>query len=154
MADDKYSFSKVPEEHYYEFYSNGPKGIIKKVVRYSLIQEGPYKVFNLGFGDWDNELQDVNDRINNNNHDRQKVLATVADTVIDFLDRHPYAVIFAEGSTESRTRLYQMNILTYWKEIQQASYIVQGYLNGQWQAFEKGVNFKAFIIRKNLINFV
>lgn len=149
MADEKYSFSKVPEEHYYEFYSNGPKGVIKKVVRYSLIQEHPYKVFNLGFGDWDKERQDVDDQINTNNDDRQKVLATVAETVVDFLVVYPHAVIFAEGSTASRTRLYQMNILSYWKEIKQGSYIVQGYVNGSWQPFEKGINFEAFIIRKN-----
>ncbi|MGK6353507.1 DUF6934 family protein [Parapedobacter sp. DT-150] len=52
------------------------------------------------------------------------------------------------SSTAARTRLYQMNILAYWKEITEASYVVQGYLNGDWQPFEKGINFEAFIIRK------
>jgi len=85
MADDKYSYYRVPEEYYYEFYSEGPKGIIKKVVRYSLIEEFPYKIYNLGFGDWIEERQDVDDLINTNNQDRQKVLGTVADTVVDFL---------------------------------------------------------------------
>lgn len=148
MADDRYTCLKVPEEHYYEFYSEGPKGIVKKVVRYSLVQEHPYKIYNLGFGDWNEKDQEVDDRINTNNEDRQKVLATVADTVIDFLNNHPHAAVFAQGSTASRTRLYQMNILVYWEKITGASYFVQGYLNGEWQSFEKGINFDAFIIRK------
>lgn len=58
--------------------------------------------------------------MNTNNEDRQKVLATVADTVVDFLNNHRQAAIFAKGSTASRTRLYQMNILAYWKEITEA----------------------------------
>lgn len=148
MADDKYSYNRVPEEYYYEFYSKGPKGTIKKVVRYSLIEEYPYKIYNLGFGDWIEEKQDVDDLINTNNQDSQKVLGTVADTVIDFLTNHPNAAVFASGSTASRTRLYQMNILSYWKEISEASYFIQGYVGGEWKPFQKGTNFEAFIIRK------
>lgn len=148
MADDKYNYSRVPEEYYYEFYSEGPKGKIKKVVRYSLIQMSPHKVYNLGFGDLDEDTQEVNDRINTNNADRQKVLATVADTVMDFLNNHPKATIFAQGSTAARTRLYQINILTYWKEITEARCVIQGYVNEEWRPFEKGINFDAFIIRK------
>lgn len=148
MAEDKYSYYRVPEEYYYEFYSAGPKGDIKKVVRYNLIQTAPHKIYNLGFGDLDEDTQEVNDRINTNNDDRQKVLATVADTVMDFLKNHPNATIFAQGSTASRTRLYQINILTYWKEITEASCVIQGYVNGKWSPFEKGTNFDAFIIRK------
>ncbi|SEL97930.1 DUF6934 family protein [Parapedobacter koreensis] len=148
MADDRYTYLKVPEEHYYEFYSEGPKGVIKKIIRYSLIEERPYKIYNLGFGDWDEKHQDVDDLVNSNNDDRQKVLGTVADTVIDFLNNHPHAAVFAKGSTAARTRLYQMNILAYWEEITEAFYLVQGYLNEDWQPFEKGINFEAFIIRK------
>ena len=33
MKEEKYSFNKLPEEFYYEFFSEGPKGTIKKVVR-------------------------------------------------------------------------------------------------------------------------
>lgn len=106
MANDKYTYLKISEEFYYEFYSEGPKGTIKKIVRYSLIQDSPYRIYNLGFGDWDEKNQDVDDLINTNNNDHQKVLGVVADTVVDFLSNHPRVVIFAKGSTASRTRLY------------------------------------------------
>ena len=93
MAEDIYSFIKIPEEYYYEFYSEGPKGLIKKIVSYRLIQEMPIKLYDLGFGDWNNEIQDVDDKTNTNNQDRQKVLATVAETVLDFLENNPNACI-------------------------------------------------------------
>lgn len=55
MKEEKYSFNKLPEEFYYEFFSEGPKGTIKKVVRYRLIQEHPSRIYNIGFGDWNEE---------------------------------------------------------------------------------------------------
>lgn len=150
MADDKYLYRKVPEEYYYEFESEGPKRVIKKVVRYSLIEDSPHKIYNLGFGDWNEANQDIDDQVNTNDNDRQKVLGTIADTVIDFLKHNPNAAIFACGSTASRSRLYQMNILQYWTEITKAQYAIQGYFNDRWIPFEKGINFEAFIIRIKL----
>ena len=52
-----------------------------------------------------------------NNQDAERVLATVASTVIDFTDHYPDVIIYAEGSTDSRTRRYQMGINKYWSEI-------------------------------------
>ncbi len=150
MAEDRYPYLKIPEEYYYEFYSEGPNGVIKKIVRYSLIQETPFKIYNLGFGDWDEKENDVDDMVNTNNQDRQRVLATVADTVIDFLKHHREVSVFAKGSTKSRTRLYQMNITAFWNEIVYGSFIVNGYLNKEWLPFQKGINFEAFIIRKKI----
>lgn len=150
MEEDKYLYLKIPEEYYYEFYSEGPKGVVKKIVRYRLIQELPFKIYNLGFGDWDASQNEVDDRVNTNNQDSQKVLATVADTVLDFLKNHPEVSVFAQGSTKSRTRLYQMNIAAFYKEITDTSLAVQGYINETWQPFEVGINFDAFIIRRKL----
>lgn len=150
MAEDRYPYLKIPEEYYYEFYSEGPKGVIKKVVRYNLIQEIPFKIYNLGFGDWNEKENDVDDMVNTNNQDRQRVLATVANTVIDFLTHDPEVSVFAKGSTKSRTRLYQMNITAFWNEIVDGSFVVNGYLNEEWLPFQKGINFEAFIIRKKI----
>ena len=83
MEEQKYLYKRLPEAYYYEFFSEGPKGRVKKVVRYRLLEEFPKRIFNLGFGDWDDERGDVDDKIKTNNSDRQKVLATVADTVMD-----------------------------------------------------------------------
>ena len=56
----------------YEFYSEGPRGRIKKVVVY--IQIGP-GLFNLGFGDWNEESRTPDDANRSNNGDRDQVLA-------------------------------------------------------------------------------
>jgi hypothetical protein len=147
MDEDKYSFNRLPDEYYYDFFSEGPKGKIKKVVRYRLIEEHPNKVYNLGFGDWDESQEDVNDKIATNNRDKQKVLATVADTIIDFTTHHPDSLVFAQGSTSARTRLYQMGIASFWQEIN-SLFIVIAYRNNDWEPFEKGKNYEAFLIKR------
>src|SRR5690349_17933859 len=123
MNQERYTFIKVPEIYYYEFFSEGPKGKIKKVVRYRLIEDA-YPIYNLGFGDWDEDTNDINDMTTTNNHDHQKVLLTVADTIINFIQIHPKAYIFIQGSTPSRTRLYQMGISRLWIEIQERFNII------------------------------
>jgi hypothetical protein len=142
-----YSFAKIPEEFYYEFFSEGPKGNIKKVVRYRLIEGSAGNIYNLGFGDWNDETGDIDYHVNTNNADSQKVLITVADTVLDFIQHHPEAIIFIQGSTASRTRLYQMEISTFWENIHKL-FVIVGYVNDDWRPFEKGINYDAFLIIK------
>lgn len=139
----KYPSRSNASHETYEFLSFGPKGAIKKVVRYTEIQPG---VFNLGFGDWSEAEQKVKDNIRTNNGDRDKVLATVASTVVDFMRHHPDAILFAQGETAAKTRLYQMGINANWIEINQL-FEVEGFADGNWEAFEEGKNYKAFALR-------
>ena len=141
-----YPFVRRPESYYYEFYSEGPNGRIKKVVEYFRLEEWEAEVFNLAFGDWDEENNRINDLSISNNADREKVLATVAATVTDFMVNNPDAIIIASGSTASRTRLYQMGITKILDEIDQA-FEIQGYTNNSWKPFLKGVNYSAFLLK-------
>lgn len=50
----------------YEFYSEGPKGKVKKIVRYQKISEKPI-VYNLAFGDEDEVTGRINDTSGTNN---------------------------------------------------------------------------------------
>lgn len=77
----------------------------------------------------------------------KKVLATVVATVFAFTDKYSDSVIYATGSTKSRTRLYRMGITKYLKEIQQ-DYEVFGLLNSLWHPFEKGVDYEAFLVKR------
>ena len=86
----------------YEFLSSGKKGIIKKVVQYTEIAPG---VFNLGFGDWDEIEQVVKDHLRTNNGDREKVLATLAGTVIDFMLYHSHVVLFRARRNTSKNKI-------------------------------------------------
>jgi len=106
MDFESYPITRVPENYFYEFFSQGPKGLIKKVVQYHRIEEWDEMIFNLAFGDWNEQTRRIDDKIKSNNSDREKVLATVAATVIQFTDDHPEAIIYIEGSTPARTRLY------------------------------------------------
>ena len=105
MNFPKYPVVATPEQNMYKFDSEGPRGRIRKVILYQKISDD---LFNLGFGDWNEELQKMDDSVRSNNGDRDKVLATVAYTALDFTDRFPSVQIFVEGSTAARTRLYQI----------------------------------------------
>jgi hypothetical protein len=146
MRQEQYAFTRVPERFYYDFFSVGPQGKIKKVVEYYRIPGVATEVYNLSFGDWDERESRMNDKANTNNADRDKVLATVAATVVDFLNHHPDASIFAAGSTDARTRLYQMGISRLWEEISN-TFQVEGFINGNWQPFQKGVNYSSFLLK-------
>lgn len=143
MYLDKYAAVSNHEHIVYEFLSEGPKSNIKKVILYQEIDEN---VFNLAFGDWDEKLQKISDISRSNNNDRDKVLATVASTVIDFIRHYPEAAIFAKGSTPAKTRLYQMGISANWYEIDQL-FEVQGFYGERWESFKQRRNYDAFLLK-------
>jgi len=146
MQLETYSFIKRPAIHYYEFFSDGPNGSIKKVVEFYRLEEYEEEVYNLAFGDWGEKDHHIDDLVITNNSDRDKVLATVAATILQFMKDHPQAIILATGSTKSRTRLYQMGIARTWDQIS-LLFEIQGYVNSVWQPFQRGVNFDAFLLR-------
>jgi len=146
MNEESYSFIKEPGIFYYEFFSEGPNGKIRKVVQFQQVSISD-DVYNLGFGDFNEQLGEVDDLSVSNNQDTQKVLATVAKTVIDFMKQHPEAIVMARGSTPSRTRLYQMGISQFWSEVENL-FEINGFSNGKWQKYERGKNFTAFFIVK------
>lgn len=142
MIPDKYPVIAFEGATRFEFLSEGPKGTIKKIVRYQKINEF---LFNLAFGDWDEDKQTLSDRIRSNNDDRDKVLATVASTVIEFLHFNPEATVLARGSTPARTRLYQIGVKANLMEMSKL-FIVEDYFNGNWEVIQEGKNYDAFSI--------
>lgn len=61
--------------------------------------------------------RDVDDKIVTDNGDMEKVLATVAQTVLLFFQHYPNTIIEVTGSTIGRTRLYQILISKYIEEL-------------------------------------
>lgn len=143
MKYPKYKYKADEDLHYYEFVSVGKKGEVKKVVEYSKMNIENF--YNLGFGDFDEEKQEINDRAVTNNGDSLKVLATVASTVFAFTGKYPKANIFATGSTEVRTRLYRMGITNNLFEIQEDFHV---YGMRQDETFEK------FVVGEDYIGFL
>lgn len=146
MEQERYVFEKVSETIVYEFFSEGPKGRIRKRIIFRLMEETPERIFNISFGDSDGSESTIDDEIISNNADMQKILHTVVGAGLAFIRKHPDAWIHAKGSTPSRTRLYQMGIAHFWKEIA-PYFIVVGSVNDDWIPFKRGTNYKAFLIR-------
>jgi len=130
----------------YEFYSEGPKGSIKKLVTFAKIQEEPV-IYNLAFGDADLITGQMNDSVTSNNEDRDIVLATVAHTVIDFCHHYGDHFIYAKGSTPVRTRLYQMGISGLLDEIT-LNFDIYGVIENAAYPFERNVNYEAFLVKR------
>ena len=102
-------------------------------------------IFNLGFGDKNEETGLIDDFVVSNNRDREKVLATVASTALKFISQYPGYSIFAKGSTATRTRLYQIGISINIEKLNKKFYIY-GFVNDKWELFNKNVNYEAFLV--------
>lgn len=133
----------------YEFYSEGPKGKIKKVIQFSPYNSGGRTCFNLFLGDWNEEEKMFDDKIITDNKDSTKVFTTVAQTVIEFTGSFPDTFVHIKGSTPSRTRLFQIAISKNWSEIC-TLFTVFGYTNKEWQLFLLNVNYEAFMINRKI----
>jgi hypothetical protein len=144
MNLEKYPVKASRNNAQFEFISKGPMGNIKKVVKF---QSMGHNFFNLVFGDWNKKTRTIDSQIRTNNGDRDKVLATVAFSVIQFLDHYADASIRIKGQTKSRTRLYQMGINKYLDEIS-LSYQVKGIAKGRPEEFRPGKNYERFVLRK------
>lgn len=129
----------------FEFISEGPKGQIPKLIKFS---ETTLKGFyNLAFGDKNNETGDIDDAVVSNNGDSEQVLATVVSAVYAFTAVENDVWVYATGSTKSRTRLYRMGITKYIDEVKQ-DFLVFGLRNGEWENFEAAVEYTAFVVRR------
>jgi hypothetical protein len=127
------------------FTSVGIKGEIKKAIDF--YEAGPNGYYNLSFGDVNEETGELNDTIITNNGDCNTVLATVTAAVYAYSEKYPLRWIYAIGRNRARTRLYQMGISKYLDQARK-DFEVFGFINGQWQLFEKGINYESFLARR------
>ena len=128
----------------YEFESTGPKGVIKKVARFIEID---VNVYNFGFGDLNEATGEISDTIVSNNEDGDKILITVASIIYNFTSIYVEAAVFIRGTTDSRTRRYQMGINKYWIHIDPV-FEISGLKNDKWEQFRPGENYNAFLGRR------
>ena len=147
MIDDRYDVKTSADVEAFEFESIGPRGTIKKIVRYTEINIKNY--YNLGFGDKDPITGFISDLSVTNNNDSKKVLATVAATLYAFTESHPGATIIATGSTEARTRLYRIGIANNLIKIEQ-DFNILGLTETDWEPFRKNVTYGAFLVWRKL----
>jgi len=145
MNIERYQLETDENLEIFEFLSIGSEGRILKRIKY--IQTEDPKIWNLSMGDVIQETDEVDYYSKTNNGDTEKVLVTVAATVFGFFKKHPNAIVYATGSTGSRTRLYQMGINRYYSEIE-PDYHILGELENKLERFIKDVNYEGFVIFK------
>lgn len=147
-----YPLTANAEATTFEFFSHGPRGTIAKIIQFHLT-ETP-NLYNLSFGDLNPSNGEMDDRSRSNNGDHELVLATIVSAVYLFTVYHPQAWIHAEGSTESRTRLYQMGIARH-RETAIFEFHILAKTPNHWEAFAPGKNYLAFLVfrRKKQLNF-
>ena len=144
MKLPRYEYLTESEAELFKFTSEGIKGDFKKLVVYS--QMARKSIYNLAFGDYDEETNSINDTVITNNNDSQKVLATVASTLYVFTDKHPNVWVYATGSNSARTILYRMGITVNLEEILE-DFAVFGLSDETWEKFEKGKKYEAFLVK-------
>jgi hypothetical protein len=147
MNLNKYDLKVSPNYISFRFVSEGKKGKIFKEIVFTPI-ENP-NIWNLGFGDVDPISGTISDSITSDNGDSNKILATVAYATLLFSDNYPDALIYAEGSTPSRTRFYRIGIHKYLEEISE-TFTIWGLLNDEWQLFQKNTGYQAFVVKRRL----
>ena len=151
MLPQRYEYKRARNAKQYEFFSEGPKGRIRKLISYAYMgTENGHDYYNLGFGDYDLTTKKINDLIISGNKDRDKILATVAATALEFTRQISSCRIVIQGSTATRTRLYQMKIAAYYQEISELFDIQCVKENGHLETFRKGVNYGGFILERKL----
>lgn len=146
MKNPKYPYKSEQKFKHFEFISEGPKGLIRKMVEYT--ETGNENVYNLGFGDYDEKTGNINDKIVTNNGDSLKVLSTVVSTLYAFTAKYPNAKVFATGTSESRTRLYRMGISNNLEELKQ-DFLVYGLkLDETFEEFIVGEDYLGFLVKR------
>jgi len=108
MRIEKYTLKSESTLTVFEFISEGPNGLIRKLIQFQVTNRPD--LFNLAFGNNNPETGEIDDLSVSNNGDSEKVLATVVAALYAFFDKHPHAFVYATGSTPARTRLYRMGI--------------------------------------------
>lgn len=148
MNLERYEYNIGPRPRQYEFFSEGPRGRIRKVVKFKLYISNGTPYYNLIFGDWVEYSGKIDDRVVSNNGDAQRIFATIAAIVIDFTNSFPDALISGIGSSPSRNRLYQMHFNSLRGVIEPLFEIFGQMENGIWEVFEANTNYIAFLVKR------
>lgn len=148
----------------FKFFSVGPKGTYDMRISIRPINRSMY---NLGFGVWSEEKQDIDDEIEIRNGDMDKILATVGKIALELLQKYPGLTLVATGSVPKgemavRTRKYQMGINKNFDFLSE-HHKIGGYIadrvngktvgnfpnwSGSWHDFQKGTNYDAFLLTR------
>ncbi|MBO0939040.1 hypothetical protein J2I47_20975 [Fibrella sp. HMF5335] len=144
MNHPSYAFTLSDDLLTFRFESISDQKRITKLIVYTPIP-GLNGVYNLALLDF---LSDgtTDDLTVSNNGDMPQILATVAQTMLQFLRQHPGATIAFAGSTPVRTRLYRVAISQNIQLIE-PMLLIEGFVGGVFEPFRPNRPYDAFFIR-------
>lgn len=158
MGKNIYTYVKSARRHHtYLFISEGPKGEIIKAVKLSKVRQNQFtsSIYNLAFGNWDDNTSEIDDMSRSNNSDIRKILDTVFTIAIKFLKEKSGRVIGFQGSMDSKSVLsgknqrniaYQRMIEQNWDLIRE-NYIIFGIKDREIVPYEYRVEYDGFLIK-------
>lgn len=143
MDQPFYQFSILDNTHRFDFVSQG-RQVIQKVIIYQATTIPD--LYNLVLAD---VLPDGSFDVHtvSNNGDRDTVLATVAQTLVTFFDRHSTSRVIFYGSTPARTRLYQIGIAQELDKIK-GRFEIRGITGSTIEPFQRNKNYEAFVFQQ------
>jgi hypothetical protein len=141
MKFDVYAGIKVTDDFsVFDFVSIGRNGAIQKRIAFTETEWD--NIYNLAFGDVDNDGE-INDFSISNNGDRNKILATVAFILDAYTTKHPDRWIIFRGSTADRTRLYRMAVGLNLEELS-TRFEIYAFVDEKVIPFAKNLEINAF----------
>ena len=147
MKEKGYEFIASDNYLNYEFYSEGPKGRIRKKVSFQIFFQHGMPFFNLTFGNYDENKKQIDDQAVSDNRDTNKIFLTLILIVLEFTEHFPQFPVYAEGNSKARNRLFQMCINSHWIRLKKHLNIY-GCDGKTWKTFNNSENFEAFSAKR------
>jgi hypothetical protein len=143
LKHNHYPYQASEDYLSFTFQSISEKRIVRKKAEFLLISDD---LCNFAFGDLTDKNQ-IDDRAVTDNKDMNMVLATIIQILLEFLETHKNKAVYFQGSTTSRTRMYQI-ILRKEKPNWENKLIVYGIFNDEIMPYETDFAFDAFIVKQ------
>lgn len=129
----------------FRFKSVSEAKTIEKIITFTCILDS-INLYNLAFGDLKADGS-IDDLIVSNNDDREKVMATVLQSVYAFFLDYPHSILYIKGSTAERTRLYRIIISKELVEFQK-EFEIFGWIESEVELFTRNRPYTAFVIKR------
>lgn len=144
MNHSVYEFERKGTELVFCFTSEGVRPI-EKTVRFSKIHKLGQTYYNLAFGDYDSETDQLDDKVVTDNGDMRRVLRTVVSIVEVFFSEHPTERLHIDGSDAIRHSYYH-KLLHDYSDLITRLYNIEGSSNGKVEPFKRKTEYNFLIV--------
>lgn len=149
MKHERYKYSAENELMYFEFISTGPKGQVKKIIEFS--ETNVKDVYNLAFGDFDEQTQRISDRVVTNNGDSLKYLLQSLPRCMRSLPSGLRHGFLQREVPRCGQDCIEWGLTNNLSEISK-DFHLYGLQEDQWVDFLLGEDYKAFLVKRKYLS--